>query len=66
MPVTPEQVNELERELVLARDTIGTLTAQVLRLGQCVRCGELDEQDGVRIGGEFYCCGPKVDEAKGS
>ena len=37
------------------QETIKALSAQVLRLGQCVDCGELDEQDGVRRGGKFYC-----------
>ncbi len=29
--------------------------AQVMRLNQCVECGEMDEQDGVRKNGEFRC-----------
>ncbi len=29
--------------------------AQVMRLNQCVECGEMDEQDGVRKDGKFRC-----------
>ena len=38
-------------------DTIAKLSAQVLRLGQCVECGECDGQDGQTRGGEFRCNG---------
>lgn len=36
---------------------IQELTDQVLDLGQCVECGELDHQDGVRVHNQFRCLG---------
>lgn len=54
-PATREQVDYLERQLELQKSTNTSLVNQVMRLGQCVECGELDEQDGVRINGEFRC-----------
>lgn len=51
------QCGELQRALTLQTETAQALTAQVMRLGQCVVCGELDEQDGTRRGGEFRCAG---------
>jgi hypothetical protein len=51
------QCNELRRALEIQIKTTGDLTRQVARLGRCVECGELDEQDGVRRNGEFRCVG---------
>lgn len=36
-------------------DTIASLAAQCIRLGQCVLCNEMDEQDGLRVNGSFVC-----------
>lgn len=48
-------VDGAEAENKLLRETIENQVRQIMRLGQCVVCGELDEQDGVRHDGKFYC-----------
>jgi len=49
------QCAELKRALDLQIETVAALSAQVMRLGQCVVCGELGEQDGIRKDDEFRC-----------
>jgi hypothetical protein len=54
-PEEQPQMKELREALALSQETVRSLAEQVMRLGQCVVCGELDEQDGTRFGGKFYC-----------
>ncbi len=55
--VSTDQLDEWITALDLSQQTVAALTKQVMRLGQCVECGELDEQDGVRKDGKFRCVG---------
>ena len=43
--------------VALLGETITANAQQIMRLGQCVVCGEMDGQDGVHRGGEFRCVG---------
>lgn len=51
------QLGEYERRTKQLEDTLENSVRQTFRLGQCVECGELDEQNGYRYEGEFYCTG---------
>ena len=53
--MTPAE--ELRRALNLQMETNSNLVRQIMDLNQCVECGEMDHQDGIRVSGKFYCIG---------
>ena len=57
LPVTREQVEQLELILAQQVENYNRLFIQMMDLNQCVECGEMDHQDGIRIDGEFRCLG---------
>ncbi len=62
-----EERDAAMRRADLMKETNTVLVQQIMRLNQCETCCEMDEQDGVRVGGKFYCwpcaSGPERAEA---
>ena len=50
-----QQIEYLENRIELCERTMRAQVKQITILGQCVRCGEMDHQDGIRINNMFFC-----------